>query len=453
MAMRLNRGMGVVETGKLPTGKRARAEFVAALEASDDRVENHYLEVKSGFDLNSKADRRKVVKFILGAAHRDPVKAARHFGGHAVMVLGLPLNGVRGVDPFDVKDLANDIATYAGAEPPGWDIDLVPVGDGRDVVLIIVDPPDGRIWPVLQTSDFLVSGDVYMRAEGETRRISGPELLALMARAHGHAQTSVLDVSVQHIGVVEALVIDSAELRDFVEWYAEHLEAQVAVTSTHSPFGMLNDRFSSDRRSEKEFRGQIETWREEAMETPSRGVRELAAQMTRPFRLNIVNNTTTSLKEVRIDVTFDVPLTALYWERQGDRVTLFPDKPMDWGKDSFARMISLGNVTQVTPVHDYDGEVRVATDEPAELVVEMRRLHAEQAVVTPDEDVVLVLFVDDPDMVGDTITARWRLAAGEVNEVLKGELDVEVSRRDWRGPLHSMLSEARGDLDAEEDEA
>lgn len=150
--------MGVVETGKLPTGNRARAAFVAALEASDDRVERHYLEVKSGFDLNLKADRRKVVKFILGAAHRDPAKAARHFEGHAVMILGLPLDGVRGVPKFEVIDLERDIVTFAGAHPPGWDIDLVPADDGRDFVLIIVDPPDGRILPVLQSSDPLVSG-------------------------------------------------------------------------------------------------------------------------------------------------------------------------------------------------------------------------------------------------------------------------------------------------------
>jgi len=186
--------MGVVETGKLPVGKRARAAFVAALEASDDRAERHYLELKSGFDLNRRADRRKVVKFILGAAHREPAKAARHFEGHAVLVLGLPLDGVRGVPKFEVMDLEREISEFAGPDPPAWDIDTIAVDEGRDIVLIIVDPPTGRIWPVLKDGEPLWSGDIYMRADGQTRKANGPEVVAMLARAATPGR--VLDVAV-----------------------------------------------------------------------------------------------------------------------------------------------------------------------------------------------------------------------------------------------------------------
>ena len=451
--LRLNRTMGAIDTSKLPSGSQARAALVAALEAGDDRVESHYLEVKSGFDLNSKADRRKVIKFILGAAHRDPGKAARHFGEHALMILGLPLDGVRGVEKFDVKDLAADIATFIGADPPGWDLDRVPVGDGRDVVLIIVDPPDGRIWPVLQSSDSLVTGDVYMRAEGETRRISGPELVVLLSRAQDRNAPSVLDVSIAAIGTVDVLVIDSAELSNFVEWLGERLETQVNASSTLSPFAPLQASFSSDRRSEQEFLTQVDEWRAAALESPSSGVHKLASQMTRPFRLEIVNNTTTSLREVRLDVTFDSPVTALYWQEQENTVVLFEDKPRDWGSESYLSAVSLSGIQPVLPAHAYDSEIRIAEEHPAELVVEIKRLHAEQKVITPDDDVVLVLFADDPSEVRSTVRASWRLAAGEVNDVLKGEFELEVRLSDWREPLHSVISRLRGDtIDEDEDE-
>lgn len=75
------------------------------------------------------------MKFILGASHRDPAKAARHFDGYAVMVLGLPLDGVVGVSKFEVMDLERDIEAFADTDPPGLDIDLVPTADGRDYVM------------------------------------------------------------------------------------------------------------------------------------------------------------------------------------------------------------------------------------------------------------------------------------------------------------------------------
>ncbi|WP_206494869.1 hypothetical protein [Microbacterium sp. KRD174] len=56
----------------------------------------------------------------------------------------------------------------------------------------------------------------------------------------------------------------------------------------------------------------------------------------------------------------------------------------------------------------FDGAIRIAAVEPAELVVEPRRLHAEQKIATPDDDVVLVLFVDALDDIPDTVTATWR---------------------------------------------
>lgn len=450
--MRLNQLMGSVDTSKLPAGNRARAAFIATLERGDDRVERHYLELKSGFDLNDKVDRRKVVKFVLGASHRDPAKAARHFDGYAVMVLGMPLDGVAGVPKFELMDLERDIESFAGTDPPGWDVDLIPAGDGRDYVLIIVDPPDGRIRPVLQSSDTLVSGDVYIRVEGATRKATGPELVSMIARAQAQSASGLLDVTVEPLGLLQALVIDSTELRDLVEWHAERLKAQVEVTSSRSPFSVLQGSFDSDRRSRKEFLDQVEDWRAEAREAPTTGLHELASQMTRPFIVKLSNNTATSLKEVRLDVTFDVPVTALYWEKKDNSVNLFGDRPADWGSESILSGISISGVHSVITPDTYDGSIRIASEHPAELVVEIRRLHAEQSLSTPDEDVVLVLFADGPDGVPEKVTATWRLTAGEVNEVLRGQFELDVASGDWREPLNSTIAQLRGDAPEGSDE-
>lgn len=275
----------------------------------------------------------------------------------------------------------------------------------------------------------------------------------MVGRAHAPKHEPLLDVTVESLGPAQAIVIDSTELRELVEWHAKRLEEQVENTPTRSPFAALHASYMSDRRSPQEFLDEVEDWRASALESPSSGLHELAAKMTRPFALRIINNATTSLKEVRLDVTFDVPVTALDWEEQGNTVNLFPDRPSGWGDDTYLTGISLRGMGPVVTPDAYDGSIRIASEGPAELVVEVRRLHAEQTVTTPDEDVVLVLFVDKPDSIPGKVTATWRLTAGEVNEVLRGSFDVDVARADWREPLRSVISGIRGDIDLDRGDA
>ena len=50
--------MATVDTGRAPIGERAARVLVDAVVAGDDRVEHHYLEVKSDLDLSTKRDGR-----------------------------------------------------------------------------------------------------------------------------------------------------------------------------------------------------------------------------------------------------------------------------------------------------------------------------------------------------------------------------------------------------------
>ena len=81
--------MPEIDTRRAPKGELAARALVEQVMASDDRVERHYLEVKSTLDLHTKRDQAKLAKFILGAANRMPDLAAAAFDGHGVIVVGV----------------------------------------------------------------------------------------------------------------------------------------------------------------------------------------------------------------------------------------------------------------------------------------------------------------------------------------------------------------------------
>jgi hypothetical protein len=65
-----------IDLSRLPTGELGWSELVDFVRSSDDRIERYFLEVKSEADLNTKADRAKVAKFILGAPTATPTVRA-----------------------------------------------------------------------------------------------------------------------------------------------------------------------------------------------------------------------------------------------------------------------------------------------------------------------------------------------------------------------------------------
>src|SRR5690606_17663034 len=117
-----------IDLSRLPTGARGWSALVAWAAGSDDRQERYFLELKSDVDLTTKHGRHKVAKFILGAANRDPAKAAKRFGGHAVMLLGVSVGATNGIPPFEAQDLEREVRKFTGASGPGWDFERVVVG-------------------------------------------------------------------------------------------------------------------------------------------------------------------------------------------------------------------------------------------------------------------------------------------------------------------------------------
>lgn len=87
-----------------PLGQRAASALVQEIAKLDDRVERHYLEIKSSVDLKEN-DLAKIAKFILGAVNRMPETAAAAFGGYGVMVIGVAPGEVVGMPKIEALDL------------------------------------------------------------------------------------------------------------------------------------------------------------------------------------------------------------------------------------------------------------------------------------------------------------------------------------------------------------
>lgn len=175
-----------LDVSRAPLGQIAATRLVDTVAAGDDRLERHYLEIKSDLDLTKKTDLAKIAKYILASANRSPELAATAFEGYGVMIIGVAPGEARGVPPVEPLDISKVVSAYLGAAGPNWDIVWVPVAHSDNEVLVIfVDPPREGQKPFVcrKDGDGLVDGRVYIRADGETREAKGDELDRLLERA------------------------------------------------------------------------------------------------------------------------------------------------------------------------------------------------------------------------------------------------------------------------------
>ncbi len=76
-----------------------------------------------------------------------PDVAARYLEGHAVMVLGVASGSTPGIEPVEALDIERGVRPYLSVNGPRWDLQRVPVDEGREVLLILVDPPKSASRP------------------------------------------------------------------------------------------------------------------------------------------------------------------------------------------------------------------------------------------------------------------------------------------------------------------
>lgn len=427
-----------IDLSRLPTGTRSWAALVKWAAASDDRLERYFLELKSDVDLTEKRGRHKVAKFILGAANRDPVKAAKRFGGHAVLLLGVGNGKASGIGPFEAQDLEREVQKFTGADAPEWDYEQISVDAGHDVIAIVVDPPTGRIWPCLADGEGMTNGDIYLRGDGKTEKATGAQVQAMLARRT--TASTLPDITVEAAGNALAVQFDLELLTAWVEDTAQDYIDNADAPTASSPFGIVAGPTLMERRSKNEFRREVQRWRELALTDPLSGVAEIAARFGEGIRLRVANPEKISLRDVRIDIEFDGHVRALPWEDPDDdtKAELFPDRPAHWGNDSLAALIR-PVATSSTPIGSSHGFLRITQDQgPAKLSLSLDLLRAEETFLSDEDDVVLFLHVDTATV--EPITGHWRLTAGDVHDVRDGTFSVPVDYRNWTEAIERITT-------------
>lgn len=412
----LHRVMEDMDLDRLPNGVRGWGAFVRWAADGDDRLERYFLELKSEVDLNTQHGRHKVAKFILGAANRNAAHAARRLGGHAVMLLGVGDGRTTGIRGFEAKDLEREVRKFAGADGPGWDYERIPVNGDRDVIAIIVDPPTGRVWPCQADGEGLKNGDVYLRGDGDTRKATGAELTAMLTRMT--PSDALPPLAVQMEGEVLAVLLNHEQLREWVSDTAE------------SYFDVSLDRFATplmERRSADEFEREVSQWRERALAAPATGLHEVVGRFGTGLRLRIVNPARTPLREVRLDVYVNAA-TAVRWEerREGEDVEIFPDRPLEWGRDSY--LVGHSGLAPYDPGDTRDRATRIVQENPARISFSIDLLRPLEEVVSDDDDVVL-FFESDAEGT-HTTPVRWTLSSGNIPDLLEGETTLNVEFMD-----------------------
>lgn len=420
-----------IDLSRLPTGARGWAALVAWAAASDDRLERYFLELKSDVDLTTKHGRHKVAKFILGAANRDPAKAAKRFGGHAVLLLGVGRGSATGIAPFEAQDLEREVRKFTGADGPGWDYERIPIDDGHDVIAVVVDPPTGRIWPCLADGEGMTNGDIYLRGDGKTEKATGADIQAMLTRA-GTTASNLPDIAVELLGEALAVRLDRDSVTRWVEGTAQDYldDVDAPATSPGFPFALATPTIM-ERRSKDEFRREVRRWRESALADPTAGVDLIAARLAVGIRLRVSNPVRTPLRDVRIDIELDGPVRALDWEDpdEDEPLTLFPGRPVVWGQDSFASLISAGIGGRFSTSRNDHGILRITQASPTQLSLDLDLLRAEETFLSDEDELSLVVYVDTET--DQPITGRWRLTAGDVHNVLDGTLTIPIDYRDW----------------------
>lgn len=433
--------MAELDLTRLPKGQRNWSEFIAALGEVDDRAERYFLELKSEVDLTTEAGRAKIAKFILGAANRLPERAARRFGGHALLVLGVAKDAVTGIPFFEAKDLERTVKKFASADAPGWDFERVPVDAERDVIVVIVDPPrqGDPVWTCHKDGpENLKDGGIYVRTDGETREAKGDEVRLLLNRAHQIQPAAELDVTI--VGSALAYPQASAVLTEYVDLHKHHLLGayRAAARTTSLDYASVMQHIVAastepESRTHDEYLAEIEHWEEKVANCWPEVVDDIVARTWPCVRLRLHNLRRTFLEGVQVTIHLDGDVRALAKVRSdapGSR--MLPALPRAWGPRTRelgllwrdpSLFIQKPYLPLATPARDGNGSVSFTNGGSVDLKLPLRELRPEEVFESDDE---FVLVVEDRALT--RVGGTWRATARGHHDVYEGTLSVVIDR-------------------------
>lgn len=438
--------MAELNLTRLPMGQRGWATFIEAVSDSDDRVERHFLELKSQIDLSIAGGGAKVAKFVLGAANRDPELAVKRFDGYALMVLGVSQGSVTGVPFFEAKDLENTVKKYIGDDGPRWDFERVRVDQDHDVVVIKVDPPrpgDPVYTCYKDGPENLRNGGIYIRLDGQTREARGGEVRALLER--GRATGPRANIAVSITGSALPFRCGAQVLEDLLGYERERLRrayeetlrkeklpvtfaAAMRAAGAMSVFGSEPE----DRTSE-EYQAEIDEWEAETRASWSAFLDDAAAAVWPSVRVRVRNLCTTFMEGVEVRIHLNGPVEALA-KKEDDTVTdRLPAPPRPWGPREIRpdwMNTQVHSLQLPRPVLHPDS-VLFANSGSVDLRLKLNELRPEATYDSDDGELVLVIRAPGVDR----ITGTWTATARDHHELFEGELAVDVAAAQDFSPL------------------
>lgn len=453
-----------VDLAHLPRGQLALREFVSKTSQVADTTERDFFEVKSSVDLTTKPGRAKLAKFILGAANRDPATAARRFDGHALLILGIKHGELYGIPPFEAHEVQAEVQRFTGIPGPAWDFDYLPTDEGRSVIVVMVMPPEPNKQPwVCQAEnpqEKMRDGDIFLRADGQTRTAKGVEVHAMLARQRVAAVPNV-DLEVLVAGTARSYCYDERVVEEYIEDARAKLLAALPklptpvnpsknTTANLSPAfqALINNAESAalgwgttkpENRTQKQYRAEIDAWADEVRAAIPELLDGALGYAWKGCAIRVQSNAG-YLAQPEFDLHIAGEVEAVDKEdRPPDILRDLPRRPRSWGPrsslpDYLGSMRAGITMPNIAPLGlPRYGRVNYTNGGSVSLQLDLDDLRPGRWYTSDDDEFVLLYRGDSPP---NELYGTWTATVKGHDRAYSGEFTLEVDQNvadltDW----------------------
>lgn len=456
------------DTSQYPAGALGWHALLEAIENASPGDESEWIEFKANLDVRRKIDRPVLAKAIIAFANREVARAAEHFEGRGLIVIGLEPGNLVGAPEVDPAELHNAIQPYLADPAPRWDVQyLTYKGKQVHVVAVNAPQPGDPIHCIAKEGDKVRDGDVYVRNVGKSDPAKSADLRMLSNRLLSQAGPG-LDVEV--IADAGDGVPQFEDLPGWVDtWVEAERERLMAPLAPPPPepradprlgargsgaFGLsdslLNhvsaaariadiaaksNPFLIDReeeRTEEAYESEVEEYLDKCRQRLPKAIRTLRTALTPAVVFQVRNLTDANFQKLKVHVHVEGDIKAFDGRAEFRGLSSYtPKPPRIWGPWTQSRMPAISNpdyshLLPRTPTVPYvsppgptivNGGSADITFQPLDL-----RPHANEKL----DDGILLLA--GPSLDSD-ITCTWTATATNMNGRAEGTFTIPLRKR------------------------
>ena len=398
----------------------------AISKAPTTESEPDWLEWKREADLSDRRWHAIIAKCIAGFANRDPGVANRNAGGCGYLVIGAEPGNVVGVSPVDNAQLHAGISRFVGTAVR-WSPQYLDT-DGAQVLIITVESPEGGDAIVAMRTSYeshergssvCREGDVFVRRHGSTDRAT-QEDFDMLARRFATGADQATGFRIEAVNPVTAVPVASGP-NEVAAWRQRTEQALLAPLEGGAQLTVALELVASpEQRTADEYRGEVESYLDEAGALLPRDARADALMERSPgMQLVLINDTEHNFSKVRVEVGVDANVHA--YTSAFDARPQMPSPPRRWGTP---RWIALPDLLPTGPVILPGGSSGPYIDNSGSTWIEF-----DDVDLRPSGQVRLrpIHLVADAALAGMTVTAEWVATSSSANGVARGEFSIVIS--------------------------